>query len=215
MITERDFIRSVSNTRLDRESAELLCSILKSADGESGTFEYASRDSIDMHPLECIVLRIRDGDKRLSSPLFQSVEVTENGDGTVTARGCLTDWVRDIAESVKEIPPGIYEEGRNSIYTADMCLLLKPYLMKNRRLGALRIEVDLGELREILGTGDKYERLSQFKDKVLKPSLSVISKAYGTNIDYSCVSDRGKAVKSVVFSISDIKPIKIGGKRNE
>ena len=215
MITEKEFIRCINNAKLNTDNSELLHNILLSADEESRTFNLNTDNGVNLTPLETIALRIRDGNKKKTSMLFPEIEVTHNKDDTITIEGKLTDWLQDVIGAVKEIPPGIYAEGRNSIYTADMYMLLKPYLSSNRKIGALRIEIGIDELREILGTQDKYERLSQLKDKVLKPSLFVLSNAYKTNIDYTCVSGGGRTVKSVVFSISDIKPIKIGGKRNE
>lgn len=210
---EGDFLRSIVSLKPSLPTACVIQDILTKADEDNGTFqfEYSQTNNVEQVLLEikAIILTKKEGSVLLSSVLFPVLEWTREERSTVI-KGALSEWVWDILPSIREIPYKLYVLGGNSIYATDLYLLLRPYLEKHHALGALMADVSLSRLRKELKVQDKYQRVSQLKDKVLNPAVAVLSESFNTNIVYTWVKDK-KTVTSIRFTISDIKPIKIGG----
>lgn len=86
--------------------------------------------------------------------------------------------------------------------------------MKSRKTGITDIcqfDLSLEELRSVTGTTDKFERLSQFRAKVLNKALEEIKDNCGVVINYNDIKKSRKVIAFhfIVRSLYYIDPVDI------
>lgn len=212
--TEEDFLKCINLKSEDESKA--LWNIIQNAD-DKGYFKI-SGCSLDVIKSLGTIRISKPFDEKYgiaNTDLIDSYIITystkskdENVDIVI---GRLSKPICEILDDLKKIPNKTYVLSNKSVYFVGLYMLLKPYLETRMPLGALVADMDIEVLREKLGVTDKYERISQLKDKVIQPALDNINEIFNSHIDCSWIKD-GKSVVCVRFTISNAKPIKIGGK---
>lgn len=81
----------------------------------------------------------------------------------------------------------------------------KLYELLKRWLSARSWEVEIEELRSLLGVAGKYPRWNNFKQRLIDPAIEEINETSDIKVDYTNIK-RGRSVVGIAFQIHPAKP---------
>lgn len=152
---------------------------------------------------------------------FTDIEPYLDEDGEISLKfqfaESLKGFLLQLQEYVKiNLVEVIQMKGK---YSIRMYQVFKAKRDKNKKFKKVSlIKYNLRELKAMLGVGDKYRRIQNFKDRVLDPMKKEINEySKEISIDYKLVKS-GRTVTGIEFSIKskkDKKPIKLQNGESE
>lgn len=167
---------------------------------------YSELDRMTTH-LMSEVIKIGDGNPKHYWKKFHWVDVCEYNDGVMTIK---------LSRELKPYVIGLqkwYTQYRleeivklKSVYSIRIFELLQSVLMDRKPYGDKRttVYIDIKTIRKTTGTEDKYERISQFREKVIDLSIRDINELSSYHIEVEPYREHRKIVGFYFYIMSQI-----------